>query len=67
MATDWESHYQQGDTPWEKGGPSPGLVDFLAAEPVTGRVLVPGCGFGHDVRALSAGGADVLGVDLSPS
>ena len=29
----WESRYQTGDMRWEKGGPSPGLVDFLAAHP----------------------------------
>ena len=53
--------------PWEKGGPSPGLVDFLASEPVRGRVLVPGCGFGHDVRALAATAEEVVGIDLAPS
>jgi SAM-dependent methyltransferase len=67
MPTDWESHYQQGDTPWEKGGPSPGLVDFLAVEPVRGRVLVPGCGHGHDVRALAATADEVVGIDIAPS
>ena len=30
MPTDWEAQYQKGETPWEKGAPSPGLVDFLA-------------------------------------
>ena len=29
----WESRYQSSDMPWEKGAPSPGLVDFLAAHP----------------------------------
>jgi hypothetical protein len=29
----WESLYQSGDTHWDKGAPSPGLVDFLAAHP----------------------------------
>src|ERR1041385_6675263 len=29
--TDWEQRYQTGDMPWEKGEPSPGLVDFLAS------------------------------------
>jgi SAM-dependent methyltransferase len=67
MSTDWESHYQQKDTPWEKGEPSPGLVDFLATEPVHGRVLVPGCGFGHDVRALAATADEVIGLDVAPS
>lgn len=67
MATDWEAQYQKGETPWEKGAPSPGLVDFLTEHRVEGRVLVPGCGFGHDVRALAAQGADVLGLDIAPS
>src|SRR5688572_26807295 len=67
MPTDWEAHYQQADTPWEKGQPSPGLVDFLTAEPVRGRVLVPGCGFGHDVRALAATADEVVGIDIAPS
>ena len=30
MPTDWEAQYQKGETPWDKGAPSPGLVDFLA-------------------------------------
>ena len=34
MSSDyWENRYQTGDMPWEKGAPSPGLVDFLAAHP----------------------------------
>ena len=32
----WESHYQSGDTHWDKGAPSPGLVDFLATHPEFG-------------------------------
>ena len=67
MPTDWENQYQIGETPWEKGAPSPGLVDFLAAEPVRGRVLVPGCGLGHDVRALAATAEEVVGLDIAPS
>jgi SAM-dependent methyltransferase len=67
MPTDWESKYQASDTPWDKGAPSPGLVAFLAEQPVNGRVLVPGCGLGHDVRALAAGGAEVIGIDIAPS
>jgi SAM-dependent methyltransferase len=67
MPTDWEAQYQKGETPWEKGAPSPGLVDFLATEPVRGSVLVPGCGFGHDVRALTSTADAVVGFDLSTS
>lgn len=55
--------------PWEKGEPSPGLVDFLAAHPELprGRVCVPGCGTGHDVRAWAQAGFPVFGYDLAPS
>jgi SAM-dependent methyltransferase len=67
MPTDWEAHYQEGDMPWEKGAPSPGLIDFLQREPVHGRVLVPGCGTGHDVRALAAAADEVVGIDIAPS
>src|SRR5258708_7872538 len=67
--TDWEAHYQSGDMPWEKGDPSPGLVDFLAAHPelARGTVCVPGCGTGHDVRAWAKAGFEAFGFDLAAS
>ena len=67
MPTDWEDHYQRQDTPWEKREPSPGLIEYLRKEPVRCRVLAPGCGFGHDVRALAATADEVVGIDLAPS
>ena len=69
MATDWEDRYQTRDMPWEKGEPSPGLVDFLTAHSQwpRGTVLVPGCGTGHDVRAWAAAGFAATGYDLAPS
>src|SRR5256885_11875240 len=65
----WEERYQARDMPWEKGGPSPGLVDFLAAHPELprGTVCVPGCGTGHDVRAWAAAGFEAHGFDIAPS
>jgi len=66
-ATYWEARYNSGDTPWIKDNAAPPLQDFLQRHPVTGRVLVPGCGIGHDVRLLAAQGAEVLGLDLAPS
>ncbi|MGB8169021.1 MAG: methyltransferase domain-containing protein [Chthoniobacteraceae bacterium] len=67
MATDWEAQYQKGETPWDKGAPSPGLLDALASEPLRGRVLVPGCGAGHDVRAIAPLAEEVIGIDIAPS
>jgi SAM-dependent methyltransferase len=65
----WENRYQTNDMSWEKGAPSPGLVDFLAAHPELprGTVGVPGCGTGNDVRAFAAAGFDATGLDFAPS
>jgi SAM-dependent methyltransferase len=67
--TNWEARYQANDMPWEKGEPSPGLIDFLAAHPELprGTVCVPGCGTGHDVRAWARAGFEAEGFDLAPS
>ena len=67
--TDWEELYQQGDTHWDKGEGSPGLVDFLAdrSELPRGSVLVPGCGTGHDARLWSKRGFRTVGLDIAPS
>jgi methyl halide transferase len=66
---EWENRYQTGDMPWEKGEPSPGLADFLAAHPELprGTVCVPGCGTGHDARAWARAGFSAAGFDIAPS
>ena len=65
----WENRYKSGDMPWEKGAPSPGLVDFLAEHPELprGTVCVPGCGTGHDARAWAGAGFNVFACDIAPS
>jgi methyl halide transferase len=67
--SDWEAKYQSRDMPWEKGAPSPGLVDFLAGHPglARGSVCVPGCGTGHDVRTWAGAGFRAFGYDIAPS
>lgn len=67
--TDWENCYRDGTTPWEKGAPAPPLVEFLEANEVRGRILVPGCGFGHDVRGLATASpeSEIIGLDISAS
>jgi SAM-dependent methyltransferase len=67
MPTDWELQYQNGETPWDKGAPSPALAEALESHRIEGSVLVPGCGTGHDVRLLAGHGAEVLGLDVAPS
>lgn len=65
----WEQRYQTRDMPWEKGEPSPGLVDFLAQHPKLpgATVCVPGGGTGHDALAWAHAGFRVYGYDLAPS
>jgi methyl halide transferase len=65
----WEQRYQSCDMPWDKGAPSPGLVDFLAAHPdlPRGSVAVPGCGSGYDVHEFAKAGFAAIGFDISPS
>jgi methyl halide transferase len=67
--TDWNQRYELGDTPWEKGRAAPPLVELLEKMDPSiwgaGPVLVPGCGTGHDVRAISALGVEAIGLDLA--
>lgn len=63
---DWDARYAEGDTPWDKGAAHPVLFDALTQDVFSGRVLVPGCGTGHDARALAARGHRVTGLDISP-
>ena len=65
MSKDWNTAYEVGDTPWDKGEAAPPLQEFLERRNITGSVLVPGCGSGHDVRLLAEQGADVLGLDIA--
>lgn len=64
----WEGLYEKGETGWDQGEPSPGLVDFLSEKKYPpGRILVPGSGRGHDARALAKAGFGVTGVDAVES
>jgi SAM-dependent methyltransferase len=66
---EWEKCYQENNTPWDKGEPAPALRVLLErnAEAFHGRVLVPGCGTGHDARLIAEYGAKVVAVDIAPT
>lgn len=65
--TDWNQAYQENFTPWDKGLPAPPLAEWLEHNTLTGRVLVPGCGVGHDVAHLVSRGIDAHGLDIAPT
>lgn len=64
---DWDRDYSTGYTPWDAGAPSPALLEVIhrGELPAGAEVLVPGCGYGHDVRALAEAGCKVTGLDIS--
>jgi SAM-dependent methyltransferase len=64
----WTDLYARGGDAWELRQPAPGLVEFIeATPPPPGRVAVPGCGRGHDVRFLARHGYGAVGFDFSPA
>ncbi|AFY29120.1 methyltransferase domain-containing protein [Cyanobium gracile] len=65
----WDQRYRQGTDAWELGRPAPPLEAFLRTHPLAprppGRVLVPGCGRGHEAALLEALGFVAIGLDFS--
>ena len=61
----WDVRYRDGVTPWEPGAVPARLLAFVATLAPGSRVLVPGCGSGHEVPVLAAAGMDVVGLDFS--
>ncbi|MBI3886301.1 MAG: methyltransferase domain-containing protein [Opitutae bacterium] len=61
----WDTRYAAGQTPWDFGGVPRRLHEFLQAHPAGGTVLIPGCGFGHELTAFAAAGWRATAVDFS--
>lgn len=73
-AASWETIYQADDAGWDLGEASPPLCCFVAekilpsfADASASRVLVPGCGSGHDLLPLAQCGYQVIGADFAPT
>ncbi|MEM1442043.1 MAG: methyltransferase domain-containing protein [Verrucomicrobiota bacterium] len=66
---DWENCYQESHTPWDKGAPAPPLLQWIEENPDTlsGRILIPGSGKGHDGKALEeyTSASEIVGLDIS--
>ncbi len=66
---DWEAHYRAGEIPWDRGSAAPPMMELIERHGVEllggGPVLVPGCGLGHDVRAIAGFEVAVTGLDIS--
>ncbi len=60
----WEGKYHKNETGWDRGGFSPALSAWLE-ELKPCRILVPGCGRGHEVIELARRDFDVTAVDIA--
>ena len=60
----WEAKYDNHDMGWDRGAPSPALSIWLK-ELKPCRILIPGCGHGHEVIELAGLGFDVTGIDIA--
>ncbi len=64
----WERRYLDDDIPWDRGDVSPALEHWLGNGAVPPcRILIPGCGRGHEVVELARRGFEVVGVDVAPA
>ncbi|QDV13073.1 tellurite resistance protein TehB [Rosistilla oblonga] len=65
-STDWQARYDAGKTGWDRGEPNPMLGRWMASgELQPGKILVPGCGRGHEVIALAEAGFEVTAIDFA--
>jgi SAM-dependent methyltransferase len=60
----WDTRFRDGVTPWDAGSAPEKLAQWLHGHP-PGRVLIPGCGTGYEVRLFAERGHDVLAIDFS--
>ncbi|WP_343632951.1 methyltransferase domain-containing protein [Roseateles sp.] len=65
----WQERFETGQTGWDRGGPHPQLAAWLEAGllPRDARIVVPGCGRGHELAVLARAGLEVTGLDYTPA
>ncbi len=65
----WQQRFIAGQIPWDRGEAHPQLKLWLAQGLIAPeqRLLVPGCGRGHELVLLSRAGVDAIGLDYAPA
>ena len=64
-ASFWDDRYSADMTPWDAGRVPAALKAFADDRPASARILIPGCGSGHEAAYLHEGRWDVLAIDFS--
>lgn len=68
----WQDRWQGGVTPWDLGAAHPLTPRLLSAAEEAGalkpggRILVPGCGSGHEAAFCAQNSYEALGMDFVP-
>jgi SAM-dependent methyltransferase len=64
----WNEKYLAGTIPWDRGEVSPALLHWLETGDLSPcRILVPGCGRGHEATELARRGFEVTALDIAPA
>ncbi len=64
----WEDKYRAMAIPWDRGAASPALLGWIEdGVLLPGRVLIPGCGRGHEALELARRGFQVTALDIAPT
>ena len=63
----WDERFDQGFTPWDRGGVPQALRDFVAGSDRPLRTLIPGCGAAYELVYLCESGWDARAIDFSPA
>ena len=62
----WENIYKKDDIGWDLNGPTP-TFEKIALKLKPGKVIILGCGRGHDAITFAELGFEVTAVDFAPS
>ena len=63
---DWQKHYDSDDLTWDLGHVAPPFVRLFEEKTISpGKLIVPGCGQGHEVIFFARRGFQVTGVDFT--
>jgi hypothetical protein len=63
----WDERFEQGFTPWDRGGVPQALRDFAARSARPLVTLIPGCGAAYELALLAGQGWDATAIDFSPA
>jgi SAM-dependent methyltransferase len=62
----WDERFERDFTPWDLKGVPQALRDFVARDPASRTVLIPGCGNGYELVCMLDAGWDASAIDFSP-